>query len=249
VTVSTRPAGSAAGRALTPTWSAVWQYAAITNIVDPGAGFYRSDATGSPDTATTFALSTTDAEGANQYNALVGLAVGDSLLVQSTVHANSWASFALVNVTDWTSWVQLDVTNLGVGSAATMPGNTQPVLFDFVTGAKPATVAGWPSVDDVKNLLRLADSPGDDALVASDLAAAIGWTINRCASTWVDPASAEFLPAPLYSVALHEAGRLVRRRDSVDGTIGWGDMGVVRVGPKDPDIETLITAYLAIPFG
>jgi hypothetical protein len=45
-----------------------------------------------------------------------------------------------------------------------------------------------------------------------------------------------------------EGGRLYRRRDSVDGTIGWGDMGLVRVGPKDPDIETLIAAYLTIVF-
>ena len=45
-----------------------------------------------------------------------------------------------------------------------------------------------------------------------------------------------------------EAGRLYRRRDSVDGTIGWGDMGVVRVGPKDPDIETLIAPYLNVVF-
>ena len=33
-----------------------------------------------------------------------------------------------------------------------------------------------------------------------------------------------------------------------DGTIGWGDMGVVRVGPKDPDIETMIAPFLNVVF-
>jgi hypothetical protein len=58
-----------------------------------------------------------------------------------------------------------------------------------------------------------------------------------------------FLPDPLFTAAQYEAARLYRRRDSVDGTIGWGDMGVVRVGPKDPDIETLMAPYLAVVFG
>ena len=52
----------------------------------------------------------------------------------------------------------------------------------------------------------------------------------------------------LFVVAMHEAARLYRRRDSVDGTVGWGDMGVVRIGPKDPDIETMIAPYLAVVF-
>jgi hypothetical protein len=109
--------------------------------------------------------------------------------------------------------------------------------------------AGWPTVADVQNVLRVeAGNPGDDALVATDLAAAITWTVNRVDPKYV-PGSPTFiapLPDPLFTVAQHEAARLYRRRDSVDGTIGWGDMGVVRVGPKDPDIETMIAAYLNI---
>jgi hypothetical protein len=50
----------------------------------------------------------------------------------------------------------------------------------------------------------------------------------------------------LFQAVVMEAGRLYRRRDSVDGTVGWGDLGVVRVGPKDPEIETLLAAYLSI---
>ena len=33
--------------------------------------------------------------------------------------------------------------------------------------------------------------------------------------------------------------RLYRRRDSTDGTIGFGDAGVMRIGRTDPDIEAL----------
>lgn len=104
----------------------------------------------------------------------------------------------------------------------------------------------WPSVQNVKDYLRLGTDTTDDSVVAFQLAAAITWVTNRCVVSVVTPGNPQFLPDPLYSVALQEAGRLYRRRDSVDGTIGWGDMGLVRVGPKDPDIETMISAYLNI---
>jgi hypothetical protein len=107
---------------------------------------------------------------------------------------------------------------------------------------------GWPQLADVKNMLRLADDQGDDALVTSELAAAIAWATMRCDPMWTTPSSPYFLPDGLFSATQHEAARLVRRRDSVDGTVGWGDMGVVRIGPKDPDVETLIAPYLRIVF-
>jgi hypothetical protein len=108
--------------------------------------------------------------------------------------------------------------------------------------------AAWPELADVKALLRVDDT-ADDALISSNLAAAIGWVTSRCVLTYTTPGDPTFLPDELFTVAQYEAARLYRRRDSVDGTIGWGDMGVVRVGPKDPDIETLITPYLAIVMG
>ena|SRR5215472_3667360 len=114
--------------------------------------------------------------------------------------------------------------------------------------------ADWPTVDDVKGMLRLGEDPNDDAYVGQCLAAAIQWTVNRVDPQYVpgsptypiSPPPSPALPDPLYQVAQAMAARLVRRRDSVDGTVGWGDMGVVRVGPKDPDIETLISPYLSI---
>jgi hypothetical protein len=111
--------------------------------------------------------------------------------------------------------------------------------------------AAWPALADVKAYLRLGSDTADDTVISEQLAAAIAWVVNR-----VDPGFAPGgqpppggLADPLFTVAVMEAGRLYRRRDSVDGTIGWGDMGLVRVGPKDPDIETLIAPYLALVFG
>lgn len=106
---------------------------------------------------------------------------------------------------------------------------------------------GWPVLADVKALLRV-DDPGDDALITSNLAAAIEWVTDRCIATYTTPGNPQFLPDRLFTAAQYEAARLTRRRDSVDGTIGWGDMGVVRVGPKDPDIESMLSSYLAIVF-
>ncbi|HEY2302710.1 MAG TPA: head-tail connector protein [Acidimicrobiales bacterium] len=111
--------------------------------------------------------------------------------------------------------------------------------------------ADWPTLDDVKTLLR-TDDTNDDALIQTNLTAATDWVKNRVASQYwdaTDPAYVGYVPNPLFTAAQYEAARLTRRRDSVDGTIGWGDMGVVRVGPKDPDIETLLAPYLAIVFG
>jgi hypothetical protein len=113
----------------------------------------------------------------------------------------------------------------------------------------PLAAAGWPSITDVQNVLRVeSGDTGDDSLVTQVLDAAIGWVQSRCDPQYTTPGGDRFLPSQLFTVAQYEAARLYRRRDSVDGTIGWGDLGVVRVGPKDPDIETLIAPFLAIVF-
>lgn len=109
---------------------------------------------------------------------------------------------------------------------------------------------GWPTTQDVKDYLRLGTDTTDDAVVSQQLAGAIQWVTNRVDPKYV-PGSATYVapfPDPLFTATVMEAGRLYRRRDSVDGTVGWGDMGVVRVGPKDPDIETLLAAYLNVVF-
>ena len=104
----------------------------------------------------------------------------------------------------------------------------------------------WPTVDDVVSLLRLPPDAASDPLLATDLAAAIEWVTNRTDPNYSTPGAPGFLPESLWTAAQYETARLVRRRDSLDGTVGWGDMGVVRIGAKDVDIETLIAPYLAV---
>jgi hypothetical protein len=48
---------------------------------------------------------------------------------------------------------------------------------------------------------------------------------------------------------LIHAARLYRRRDTIDGTIGFGDVGVVRVGRYDADVESLYSAVGPLVFG
>ena len=103
--------------------------------------------------------------------------------------------------------------------------------------------AAWPTVDEVAGTLRIDAA---DPIVATSLAAAIDWVTGRCDPQWTDPEAPGFLPDALWTAAEREACRLVRRRDSLDGTIGFGDIGVVRVGAKDNDIETLLAQYLVV---
>jgi hypothetical protein len=100
---------------------------------------------------------------------------------------------------------------------------------------------GWPELSDVRAELRLASDPNEDPIIGRALAAAIDWgegvTNGRFHTT--DPDTGDDVldvpDGPWHACLLH-ASRLYRRRDSVDGTIGWGDQGIVRVGRVDPDI-------------
>ena len=194
--------------------------------------------------------------GEDVHTLLLSMTVGTRLYVQDWNDHTLYAEFSVAAAPiDNTTWVDLPVTFVQAGGSL---NNNQRITvfletpYDLATTPPPTGGAGgWPTIDDVKNLLRLGDSTDDDAVVTSDLAAAIQWTINRVNPMYV-PGSPTYiapLPDPLFTVAQYEAARLYRRRDSVDGTIGWGDMGIVRVGPKDPDIETLIAPYLTIVLG
>ncbi|HEY1444809.1 MAG TPA: hypothetical protein VGF51_07910 [Acidimicrobiales bacterium] len=108
---------------------------------------------------------------------------------------------------------------------------------------------GWPTQDDVCAILRLQEPSVDATVVESARLAAINYVIGRVdPGIWggLPPLTNTAVPDGLYEAALLLASRWYRRRDSLDGTIGWGDMGVVRVGLKDPDVEALIGGYMAV---
>ena len=145
--------------------------------------------------------------------------------------------------------VQAELTVIAPGATTVIPRSGN-IAGAFLAGNPIAptggTTPGWPTVEDVASLLRLGADAASDPLLATSLAAAIDWVTNRADAQWTTPGAPGFLPDALFTVAQLEAGRLYRRRDSTDGTIGWGDAGVVRVGPKDPDIETMLAPYLAL---
>jgi hypothetical protein len=63
------------------------------------------------------------------------------------------------------------------------------------------------------------------------------------------PADVAELPDALYEAALLDSARIYRRRDSLDGTVAWGDMGAIRVGRADPDVERLYATVGPVVFG
>jgi hypothetical protein len=113
-------------------------------------------------------------------------------------------------------------------------------------------MAAWPTHGEVVELLRLPDDTSNpDAVVEQARLAAIDYCTGRIDPTvWDtgDPSTAD-VPDGVHTAALLYAARFYRRRDSLDGTIGWGDMGVVRVGVKDNDAEALLAQYLAVVIG
>jgi hypothetical protein len=124
-------------------------------------------------------------------------------------------------------------------------------------------MAAWPTLKEVRTLLRLQPDPNEDGVLGTALAAAIDFGIRRMGSQLVDNGDGTYGPdkEPIYpgdttvlpdgaheACALH-AARLYRRRDSLDGTLGFGDMGVVRVGRFDTDVDSLYAATGPVVFG
>jgi hypothetical protein len=123
-------------------------------------------------------------------------------------------------------------------------------------------MAAWPQLKEVRALLRLQPDPVEDGFIASALAAAIDYGNRRTNYQWppsgfppdpgvrssldTDPLD---LPDAVHEACLFHAARLYRRRDTIDGTIGFGDAGVVRVGRYDADIEALYSSVGPLVFG
>jgi hypothetical protein len=46
-----------------------------------------------------------------------------------------------------------------------------------------------------------------------------------------------------YGLLLH-ASRLYKRRQSPEGVAGWGDLGVIQIATRDPDVDRLYAPHL-----
>ena len=122
-------------------------------------------------------------------------------------------------------------------------------------------MAAWPALKEVRAILRLQVDPDQDAIIATALAAAVDYGVARMGRVLVDNGDGTFtyqpayppdttaLPDSTHQACLFHAARLYRRRDSIDGTLGFGDLGVVRVGRFDADIDALYATHAPLVFG
>jgi hypothetical protein len=124
-------------------------------------------------------------------------------------------------------------------------------------------MAVWPVLKEVRTLLRLQPDPVEDGVIQTALAAAVDYGIRRMGSQLVDngdgtfgpgsepiyPGDTTTLPDAAHEACLFHAARLYKRRDTIDGTLGFGDLGVVRVGRYDPDKDDLYAAVAPLVFG
>ena len=108
-------------------------------------------------------------------------------------------------------------------------------------------MASWPTLSEVRTFLRLEPEPTQDGVLRTALDAAIAYGISKYGGLY-DTASTT-VPNDGHEACLIHASRLYRRRDSIDGTISWGDMGAIRVGRVDPDVAALYGTKAPPVFG
>lgn len=108
-------------------------------------------------------------------------------------------------------------------------------------------MAAWPTLAEVRRVLRLQPDDTEDLVIQSALAAAIDYGIGRTNNKW--PEDATDLPERCHEACLLDASRIYRRRDSLDGTLAWGDAGAIRVGRFDPDVDRLYDSVGPWVFG
>lgn len=99
-------------------------------------------------------------------------------------------------------------------------------------------------IGDVKKYLgaQPASAPVNDEVLQNALDAATDRILRRCMPT-TDP-----WPDEIDQAVTMLAARLYRRRFSVGGFEGFGDLGMARVPSLDPDIEDLLIRYLRYDF-
>ena len=100
------------------------------------------------------------------------------------------------------------------------------------------------TVDDVRDYLgaaRLSDV--DENALVDALGAAEQLIAERC---WWDTDEGD--PYVIDQATVMQAARLYRRKFSITGYEGFGDVGIARIPVLDPDIEQLVMRYLRYDF-
>lgn len=116
---------------------------------------------------------------------------------------------------------------------------TTSLLVETGRGASWTTVAGTGYDALPEN--ALADGWAIETLERVDACWPLwGSTRVRVTAKWGWPA----VPDPIKAACLLLAGRLFRRKDSVEGVAAFNDMGAVRVSRYDADYDNAIAPYV-----
>jgi hypothetical protein len=111
-------------------------------------------------------------------------------------------------------------------------------------------MANWPTLTEVRTYLRLQANAADDAVITTALAAAIDYGNRRLNYKYpIPPYDNGLLPDVVHQACVQHAARLYKRRDSIDGTLGFGEQGVIRVGRFDADISAAYDSVGPLVFG
>jgi len=114
--------------------------------------------------------------------------------------------------------------------------------------------SGWPKLADVRGWLRMQPDATSDAIIDEARLAAVAYGVARLGTDATSglpiyPSDTTSLPDDCFLACVMHAAKLFRRRDTVDGLIGWGDVAAMRVGRTDPDVDALYSGYAPLVFG
>lgn len=102
-------------------------------------------------------------------------------------------------------------------------------------------MATWPDLTTYAAYARIPDTLDDDAIEAA-LAAVHAAIVARCPTL----AEVDDIPDDVAQAALLWCNRLVARRNSPEGVVGVGEMGVANIGRYDADVGRLLGPYTAV---
>jgi len=135
--------------------------------------------------------------------------------------------------------------------AVTVHTPTADIAAGTLTYNPPPIVADWPTLPEVRAFLRVAGTD-EDTIIDMARQAAIDYGNRRTNYQWTPGSSSNWiqpLPAAVKKAAIIHAARLYKRRDSIDGTVGWADVGLTHLGRVDPDVEAVYASVGPLVFG
>lgn len=100
------------------------------------------------------------------------------------------------------------------------------------------------TVDQVASAVNFKGDPTTDVSFQAAWKAAEGYVSKRCRWTTVDD-QGQPLPAPdeLVEAVILLTSRFLQRKNSPNGLVGFGDLGVVALPSQDVDVKALIAPY------